>query len=110
MEYVYYHFKTNTISEKWNTEDIEVYLCQCNLFPSDQKHNSFISDKPFLSISLMDVYNYDSWSSNNYDSKNTNYISIVTSDDWYWGINKNERIQAVFDGLEKILNAKIQEG
>ena len=50
MEYVYYHFKTNTISEKWNTEDIEVYLCQCNLFPSDQKHNSFISDKPFLSI------------------------------------------------------------
>ena len=42
--------------------------------------------------------------------KNTNYISIVTSDDWYWGINKNERIQAVFDGLEKILSVKIQEG
>ena len=53
MDYVYYHLKTNSISEKWNTEEIEAYLSQCNLFPSEQKHNSFTSEKPFLSISLI---------------------------------------------------------
>lgn len=109
MEYVYYHLKTNSISEKWNTGEIEAYLSQCDLFPSEHKHNSFTSENPFLSISLMNVCDYNSWSWNDYDSKNTNYISIVTSDDCYWGINKNDLIQAVLDGLEELLNTKIQE-
>lgn len=105
MDYVYYHFETNRISETWDTALIEDYLRSTGLFPEDR----FTSQKPFLSISLMCVKDYDSWSSNDYDSEKTNYISVVTSDDWYWGVRKDARIQAVFDGLEQILHTEIQE-
>ena len=56
MDCVYYHFKTRNISEKWNTAAIEDFLCGTGLFPDD----SFTSQKPFLSISLMNVKNFDS--------------------------------------------------
>ena len=105
MDYVYYHFRTADISAAWNTTEIEAYLRSCGLFPPDR----FTSQKPFLSISLLCVKDYDSWSSRDYDREKTNYISIVTSDDWYWGVRKDARIQAVFDGLEALLHTKIQE-
>jgi len=38
------------------------------------KHNMI-----FLPVQLMLVKDYDSWSSNDYNNKETNYISIVTS-------------------------------
>ena len=56
MDCVYYHFKTRNISEKWNTAAIEAILHGTGLFPDD----SFTSQKPFLSISLMNVKNFDS--------------------------------------------------
>ena len=109
MDYVYYCFKTKNISEKWNTAEIETFLHNCGLFSAEQKQGTFTSQTPFLSISLMNVSNYDSYSGKNYDLEKTNFISVVTSDDWYWGNNKNKQIQTVFDGLEKLLNTKIQE-
>ncbi len=109
LDYIYYHFKTNSLSEKWNTAEIETFLYDCGLFSKNEKRGEFTSKKPFLSISLMNVSNYDSWNSEEYDSENTNFISIVTSDNWYWGINKNSQIQEVFDGLENLLHTKIQE-
>ncbi|MDE7476552.1 MAG: hypothetical protein K2M91_01145 [Lachnospiraceae bacterium] len=109
MDYIYYHFKTNSLSEKWSTAEIETFLYGCGLFSKDEKQGAFTSKKPFISISLMNVCNYDSWNSEEYDSDNTNFISIVTSDNWYWGINKNAQIQAIFDGFENLLHTKIQE-
>lgn len=109
LEYVYYHLKTNSLSEKWNTAEIETFLNKCGLFPKTEKQDTFTSQKPFISISLMNVCSYNSWSSEDYDSESTNYISIVTSDDWYYGANKDTQIQKIFAGLENLLHTKIQE-
>ena len=84
MDYVYFHFRTRDISETWDTAAIEDFLRSTGLFPADQ----FGKD---------------------YDPEKTNYIGIVTSDNWYWGIRKDPRIQAVFDGLEALLHTEIQE-
>lgn len=105
MDYVYYHFRTNNISETWNTGIIEDFLRQTGLFPPDR----FVSQQPFLSIGLMCVSNFDSWNGTEYDSERTNYIAVVTSDNLYYGIRKDARLQAVFDGLEQILHTEIQE-
>lgn len=84
---------------------IEDYLRSTGLFPDD----SVTSQKPFLGISLMNVKDYDNWSGKDYDPEKTNYIGIVTSDDWYWDNTKNEQIQAVQDGLSALLHTEIQE-
>lgn len=55
---------------------------------------------------MMNLCIYDSWSSEDYDPEKTNYISIVTGDNWYWGINKSAQIQEVLDGLENLLHTK----
>ncbi len=105
MDYVYFHFRTRDISETWDTAAIEDFLRGTGLFPAD----TFTSQNPFLSISPMFVKSFDSWNGKDYDPEKTNYIGIVTSDDWYWGIRKDPRIQAVFDGLEALLHTEIQE-
>ena len=109
MEYVYYHFKTNNISEKWKTSEIEAFLQGCGLFSSDRKQIAFNSQKPFLSITLLNVSDYNSWSENDHDPENTNYIAVVTDDEQYWGANKNEQLRAVFDGLERLLKTSMQD-
>ena len=68
MDYVYYHFKTGDISETWGTAEIERYLRSTGLFPAD----SFTSQEPFLSISLMHVKDFENWSGNDYDPLKTN--------------------------------------
>ena len=106
MDYVYYHFKTNRISETWDTALIEDYLRSTGLFQGDR----FTSQRPFLSLSLMNVKDFEgSWSGRDYDPEKTNYIGVVTSDNWYWGVRKDPQIQAVFDGLEQLLHTEIQE-
>lgn len=106
MEYVYYHFRTNSISETWNTGIIEDFLRSTGLFQGDR----FTAQKPFLSLSLMHVHDFEgSWSGKDYDPEKTNYISIVTSDNWYWGVRKDPQIQAVFDGLEQLLHTEMRE-
>ena len=105
MEYVYYHFRTDSISDAWDTAEIEAYLRSTGLFPADR----FVSQRPFLSIGLMLVTDFASWNGQEYDRERTNYIAAVTSDDWYWGIRKDARIQAVFDGLEQLLHTAIRE-
>ena len=106
MDYVYYHFRTNSLSETWNTAEIEAFLRSTGLFQGDR----FTTQNPFLSISLMNVKDFEgSWSGKDYDPEKTNYIGVVTSDNWYWGVRKDARIQAVFDGLEQLLHTTIQE-
>ncbi len=105
MDYVYYHFKTGNISETWDTAAIEAFLRSTGLFPAEK----LTSQHPFLSISLMCVKDFERWNSEDYDPEKTNYIGIVTTDDLYWGVRKDVRIQAVFDGLEALLHTEIQD-
>lgn len=105
MDYVYFHFRTRDISETWDTAAIEDFLRSTGLFPADR----FKSQNPFLSISPMCVKDFERWNSKDYDPEKTNYIGIVTTDDLYWGVRKDARIQAVFDGLEALLHTEIQE-
>lgn len=105
MDYVYFHFRTRDISETWDTAAIEDFLRSTGLFSADR----FTSQNPFLSISLMCVKDFERWNSGDYDPEKTNYIGIVTTDDLYWGVRKDARIQAVFDGLEALLHTEIQE-
>lgn len=105
MEYVYYHFKTGSIAEAWDTAEIEAFLRSTGLFPADR----FVSQRPFLSIGLMHVEDFDSWDGQEYDPARTNYIAVVTSDNWYWGVRRDARIQAVVDGPEQLLHTTIAE-
>lgn len=105
MDYVYFHFRKDSLAEFWNTAEIEQFLRSTELFQGDR----FTSQKPFFSVSLMNVKDFGSWNDKDYDPEKTNYIGIVTSDNWYWGSRKDPQIQAVFDGLEQLLHTKIQE-
>lgn len=105
MDYVYFHMKTGSPAEHWDTAEIEAFLRGTGLFPADR----FVSQHPFLSIGLMYVKDFDSWNGQEYDRERTNYLAIVTSDHWYWGIRRDARIQAVFDGLERLLHTAMQE-
>ena len=104
MDYVYFHFRTDSISETWDTAVIEQYLRSTGLFPED----SLTSQNPFLSISLLCVKDFARWNGNDYDRNKTNYIAAVTNTSWYWD-KKDPRIQAVFEGLEQLLHTNIQE-
>ncbi|MDE6780090.1 MAG: hypothetical protein K2J40_01340 [Ruminococcus sp.] len=73
--YNYYFIKTDTTSLQ--TPEIENYLRSFGVF--DEEKGMFFCRKPFLDILLMNVTNPDSWSSRDYDSQETNYISIITS-------------------------------
>lgn len=97
--YNYYFLKTDTIILQ--TPELENYLRSAGM--SDKGNGMFFYWKPFLDISLMNIRNPDSWSFLDYDSKKTNYISIITScfsDDDSLVIN-------ILQGLEKITGLKI---
>ena len=57
MEYVYYHLKTNSLSEKWNTAEIEDYLKNCGMSREAGKP-SYVMTQPFLSVFPLNVSDY----------------------------------------------------
>lgn len=97
--YNYYFIKTDTISLQ--TPELENYLRSAGL--SDKGNGMFFCRKPFLDISLMKVTNPDSWSSRDYDSRETNYISIITSQN----SDNNSYVRNILQGLEKLTNITI---
>ena len=109
MDYVYYHFKTADIPQTWNTAEIEAFLQEFPIFAEYKNDGAFQSKEPFLCVHLMNVRSYDSWNSDDYDPAHTNYISVLTSDDWYWGIKQDPQIRSVLDGLERLLHSEMQE-
>lgn len=76
--YGYYYVSTDSISNTWNTKDIETYFLNRKDFDNDGP-GSFTHNSIFLSIQLMLVKDYNAWNSNDYNNNETNYISIVTS-------------------------------
>lgn len=75
--YGYYFVKTDCLSNTWNTKDIEGYLINKGFI--SERMGGYQLKSCFLSLNLMLVKNYDSWSSNDYNRDETNYIDIVTS-------------------------------
>ncbi|MCL2636851.1 MAG: hypothetical protein FWD48_00630 [Oscillospiraceae bacterium] len=80
--YGYYFVIRNCISSTWEKEELErikTYLLN-NKF-TDKGKGLFTHNETFLSLQFMLVKDYNSWSSNNYNRKKANYISIVTLKD-----------------------------
>ena len=76
--YRYYHISTDYIESAWDTREIETYLMNTGCFINEGK-GSYKFTKTFMSLQLMMVKDYNSWSSNDYNSSKTNYIDIVTA-------------------------------
>ena len=100
--YSYYSFKTDCLSNTWETVEIENYLCSFSIF-IEKGNGTFTSQNPFLSISLMKVKDWDSWSGLDYDKDETNYVAIVTSSKDYHDTN----VKTLLKGLEQLLNSRI---
>ena len=78
MFYGYYHVSKDCISNTWRTKEIEAYLLSRRCF-ENKDIGQFAHNSVFLTIQLMLVKDYNSWSSKDYSSSETNYISIVAS-------------------------------
>ena len=75
--YGYYHMKTPAIEESWSTHDLRGFLVGDCGFTQDQGH--FRHRGFFCRVELLNVKTYDSWSSRDYDSDKTNFVSITTA-------------------------------
>jgi len=100
--YGYYYVSKDCISNTWDTKAIELYLLNTGYF-SDNGNGSFGHNSTLLSLQLMLVSDYSSWSSNDYNSIDTNYVSIVST-------KKNESvIEQFFQDFEIFLGRQIIE-
>lgn len=77
--YRYFYICTDCYDNTWNTADVEKYIESTGYFHRDGA-GSYSSNNFFCSIQIMRVNNRNGWSSNDYDSKSANYISIVIND------------------------------
>lgn len=75
--YRYYYISTDCIENKWNTMDVERFISNYGGFV--QTEGGFKHISSFCDIQLLNIKNYESWNSNDYDKMETNYISITTS-------------------------------
>lgn len=100
--YHYYYIKTDCRSNTWDTAEIQEYLRSCMIF-TENPNGIFVSQNPFLDISLMKVKDLNSWSCLDFNEKETNYISIVTSDI----SDNNDIVKNLLKGLEQLLCFRI---
>ena len=107
MEYVNYHFKTNSPEEKWSTAEIEEYLRENGMI-KEQGKTSFVMDQPFLNIFPLNVSDFNNWNEEEYSPVETNYIAVVSTDEFF-GSYKSEEIQFILSGLEDLLLTELQE-
>lgn len=76
--YGYYYIAKEDLSDYWHTKKIEEFIINKQNFLIDSK-GSFKHKEVFLSLNLMMVKSFDSWSSVDYNCYKTNYINVVTS-------------------------------
>lgn len=77
--YSYYYIKKDRLSDTWDTGEILRFLRLSGIFV-EKEQGVFVRQAPFISLSLMKVKDVNSWSSCDFDFKETNYISIVTTE------------------------------
>lgn len=100
--YSYFYITTECRSNTWETIEIQDYLRSFTIL-NEKDNGIFVSQKPFLDISLMKVKDLNSWSSLDFDKEETNYVSIVTSD----FSEENIEVKKLLKGLEQLLGFKI---
>lgn len=76
--YGYYFVSTDYLLNKWGTNEVEKFILAYGDFVQ-KGYGEFSHKSLFCTIQLMNIKSYDSWSSNDFDKIETNYISIVTS-------------------------------
>lgn len=100
--YQYFCCRTDCYSNRWETKDIEEFLEKQKLFlPSGSGGYKGIDF--FCDIQLMLVDDWDCWNSNNYDSTETNYISIIAED------NRSDKCDIFMEELSVFLGWRIIE-
>ena len=100
--YGYYYLSTDCISNTIDTKGIELFLLNKNCFVND-KIGSFKHSLTFLSLQLMLVKDYNSWSSDDYNEDKTNYINITTHK------KIDSTVEQFFRDLEKFTGFRIVE-
>lgn len=100
--YNYFYIKTDCRSNTWDTIEILDYLRSFTML-TEKDNGIFVSQNPFLNISLMKVKDLNNWSSLDYNKEETNYVSIVTSD----FSEENVEIKKLLKGLEQLLGFRI---
>lgn len=100
--YSYYYIKTDCRSNTWDTIEVLDYLRSFDML-IEKPNGIFVSQNPFLDISLMKVKDLNSWSSLDFDENETNYVSIVTSD----YSEENIEVKNLLKGLEQLLSFRI---
>lgn len=101
LMYNYYYIKTDCRSSTWDTIEIENYLRTFSIFK--ESNGIFRSKNPFLDISLMKVKDLDNWSNLDYDKDETNYVSIITSNE----SDNDTNVKTLLKGLEQLLGFRI---
>ena len=76
--YRYFSIRTDCYSNTWPTDDVEAYIENSGLF-SRLSAGAYHGRNFFCALQIMRVKDWDGWSSNDYDSRRSNYIDIVTS-------------------------------
>ena len=100
--YSYFYITTDCRSNTWDTIEILDYLRSLTIL-KEKENGIFVSQKPFLDISLMKVNDLNSWSSLDFDNEETNYVSIVTSD----FSEESIEVKKMLKGLDQLLGFRI---
>lgn len=78
--YEYGCIKTEDVTETFSTKNIEEFMSHQNDIISEG-NGAFSSTDDSFSMQIMLVNDFDSWNSNDYNSKKANYLSFVVSKD-----------------------------
>ena len=100
----YYYMIPDCLNKYIETQKIRNYLLSYTIL-HETSEGRFICENPFIDISLMNIKNLNSWSSNNFDCYITNYISIIINE-----LDKNNIIiKFLFQNLENFCKWSIFE-
>ncbi len=78
--YLYYSIHTKDESITWETRKIEKFIDKTKMFLKEVE-GCYGGIDFFCLLGLMKVKKWDSWSNKDYNCWETNYISIITSED-----------------------------
>lgn len=103
QEYLEYRMHTADLSEYWDTAEIENYLSHFRYLRNHASAHEFCMTKPYLVVWCRKATNRAL--QDKYNSEQTNVIYIYTDTESIG----HKRVKAVLNGLEELLQTKIEE-
>ncbi len=101
---MYFSIHTKKESITWKTEKIEKCIDKTKMFLKEEK-GCYKGIDFFCLLGLMKVKSWDSWNNKDYNCQETNYISIITSEDKNGKIPK-QSIE-IIKKLSELLSEKV---